>query len=194
MVSGEVGPVQSIVDSKSDIVDTSPDVCEDTFTPFITEGFVSIVGDSHLQPIKILRDTGAYQSLILEDVLPFSEKSSIGASALISGVGGIVSVPLHKICLQSDLVSGPVTVGVKPSLPVEGVSMLLGNDSAGRKVVPEVHVVETPISDLSTEQLNEEFTNIYTRYQKRSQESKEDCSLSDTFISHVDEISDSTSR
>ena len=91
-------------------------------------------------------------------------------------------------------ISGPVTVGVKPSLPNEGVSMLLGNDSAGRKVVPEVHVVETPISDLSTEQLNEEFTNIYTRYQKRSQESKEDCSLSDTFISHVDEISHSTSR
>ena len=199
LVSGEFDPVQSTVDSKPCNVDTSPDVYEDTFEPFITEGFVSLDGDSHLQPIRILRDTGALQTLILEDALPFSEESSIGANALISGVGGgFISVPLHKIHLQSDLVSGPVTVGVRHSFPIEGVSMLLGNDLAGRKVVPEVRVVEIPVSDPSTEQLNEEFPNIFpacavTRSQKRSQESKEDFSLSDTFMSHSDEISDSTS-
>ena len=37
-------------------------------------------------PIKILRDTGASQSLILADILPFSEKTSSGTSLLIQGV------------------------------------------------------------------------------------------------------------
>ena len=37
-------------------------------------------------PIKILRDTGASQCLILADTLPFSEKNSSGTSVLIQGV------------------------------------------------------------------------------------------------------------
>ena len=198
--------IQSTVEPKVNTLDTSEDVINevkedvygDKFKPFITEGFVSFVGDSHLQPIKILRDTGAIQSLILEGILPFSEKSSVGANVLISGVeGGTISVPLHKTHLQSNLVTGVVTLGVISSLPVEGISMLLGNDLAGWKVIPEVHVVETPVSNPSTEQLTEEFPNIFpacavTRSQKRFRKSDEDFSLSDTFISHADEISDST--
>ena len=37
-------------------------------------------------PINILRDSGASQSLILADALPFSEKTSSGTSVLIQGV------------------------------------------------------------------------------------------------------------
>ena len=38
--------------------------------------------------------------------------------------------------LKSDLISGYVTVGICPDLPVKGVSLLLGNDLAGdNKVV-----------------------------------------------------------
>ena len=60
-------------------------------------------------PITILRDTGASQSLILADTLPFSEKASSGTSVLIQGVEcGFVNVPLHNIYLFSDLVKGPV--------------------------------------------------------------------------------------
>ena len=87
-------------------------------------------------PIKILRDTGASQSLILADTLPFSEKSSSGTSVLIQGVEcGFVNVPLHNIYLSSDLVKGPVAVGIRPSLPFKGIHLLLGNDLAGDKVV-----------------------------------------------------------
>ena len=62
-------------------------------------------------PIKILRDTGASQSLILADTLPFSEKTSSGTSVLIQGVEcGFVNIPLHNIDLSSDLVTGLVAV------------------------------------------------------------------------------------
>ena len=43
-------------------------------------------------------------------------------------------VPLHKVHLKCGLVTGPVVVGVRPSLPVQGVSLVLGNDLAGGQV------------------------------------------------------------
>ena len=58
-------------------------------------------------PNKILRDTGASQSLIMADILPFSKKTYSGTSVLIHGVEcGFINVPRHNIYLSSDLVTG----------------------------------------------------------------------------------------
>ena len=73
------------------------------YEPFLSDGFVSLNSDSaQSTPIKILRDTGASQTLILADTVPFSKKTSSGTSVLIQGVEcGFVYVPLHIfICLQ----------------------------------------------------------------------------------------------
>ena len=44
----------------------------------------------------------------------FSEKNSSGTSVLIQGVKcEFVNVPLHDIYLSSDLVNGPVAVGIR---------------------------------------------------------------------------------
>ena len=59
----------------------------------------------------------------------------------------IISVPLHRINLKSDLISGTVIVGVRPELPVKGVSMLLGNDLAGGKVLPQSIVTRDPCTE-----------------------------------------------
>ena len=38
------------------------------YKPFVTKGFVSLIGDEiSLQPIKILHDTGASKTLMLEN-------------------------------------------------------------------------------------------------------------------------------
>ena len=47
---------------------------------------------------------------------------------------GHVSVPPHNIYLQCDLVVGPVTVGIQPSIPVKGIALVLGNDLACQKL------------------------------------------------------------
>ena len=47
---------------------------------------------------------------------------------------GVIRVPLHLIGLHSDIVSGAVFVGLQPTLPVNGISMILGNDLAGNKL------------------------------------------------------------
>ena len=64
-------------------------------------GFVSLSDDNCPRtPIEILRDTGASQSLILADILPFSEKTFSGTSVLIQGVEcGTVNIPLNHVNL-----------------------------------------------------------------------------------------------
>ena len=57
------------------------DVLREEFRPFVFDGSVSI--DNDLHPIRILRDTGASQSLLLEGVLPLSEKTHTGSEVLI---------------------------------------------------------------------------------------------------------------
>ncbi|XP_062567274.1 uncharacterized protein LOC134229543 [Saccostrea cucullata] len=132
------------------------DVLREEFKPFVFDGLVSVDTDSH--PIRILRDTGASQSLLLEGVLPLSEKTHTGSEVLIQGVElGLVKVPLHVIDLKSDLVSGSVVVGVRPTLPVKGVSLLLGNDLAGGRVVPDPIICEKPSLIGEVEEENKEL-------------------------------------
>jgi len=56
----------------------------ENYKPFIINVFVSLIGDeTSLQPIKILRDTGASQTLMLDNILLLSVKTSAGANVLL---------------------------------------------------------------------------------------------------------------
>ena len=162
------------------------------YEPFLSDGFVSLNSDfAQSTPITILRDTGASQSLILADTLPFSEKTSSGTSVLIQGVEcGFVNVPLHNIYLSSDLVNGPVAVGIRQSLPFKGVHLLLGNDLAGDKVVVNPLVTDTPCMDQSPDPIEQELPDLYpscavTRAMAKKAmltENQSDVDLTDSFI------------
>ena len=92
----------------------------------------------------------------------FSEKSYSGESVLLKGVEcGIVNVPLHHVFLTSDLVSGPVIVGVCSSLPIDGVYFLLGNDLAGGKIVPSPVITDTPKIEEVIDPILEEIPDLY---------------------------------
>ena len=95
---------------------------ERQFNPFVSEGTVSLSRDGKQVPIIILRDTGATQTLIVEGALPLSRETATDATMFIQGVGlAPVSVPLHTVYLRCGLVTGPVLVGARPSLPVQGI-------------------------------------------------------------------------
>jgi len=86
-----------------------------SLSPFVSKEFVCLDESEEKVPISVLRDTGAKQSLILDSVLPFYDKSSAGVSVLLLGVGiSSIRVPLHAIVLQSDVVSGTLVVGLRP--------------------------------------------------------------------------------
>lgn len=119
------------------------------FEPFISNGFVSLPGSVEKVAVKILRDTGSSESFILESVLPFSTESHTGSSLLIRGIGlNTLSVPLHKVDLTCELVHGVVDLGIRPILPVDGVSLILGNNLAGGRVwvneSPSLVVTDAP--------------------------------------------------
>ena len=130
---------------------SSVDFMEDHYKPFLSQGFVSLSDSSEALPVQILRDTGAVQTLLLEGLLPLSEHTFTGRSVLLQGVElGVIDVPLHKIYLKSDLITGPVIVGVRPTMSVQGVSLLLGNDLAGGKVVADSIVCAKITSDVAS--------------------------------------------
>ena len=117
------------------------------YEPFLSSGFVSLTGGKHLAPVRILRDTGAALSFLVEGVLPLSDKSKTGTSVLARGFEmGSTVVPLHRIHLNSNVVTGTVHVGVLKSLPIPGVTFILGNDiglgniwgKCGSGVLPQV--------------------------------------------------------
>ena len=125
------------------------------YKPFLSDGFVSLNSD-------FAQFTGASQSLILADTLPFSEKTSSGTSVLIQGVEcGFVNVLLHNTYLSSDKVKGPVAVGIRQTLPFKGVHLLLGNDLAGDKVVVNPLVTGTPRMDQSPDPIEQELLDLY---------------------------------
>ena len=111
-----------------------------------------------------------------------------------------MNIPLHKVKLVSDLVTGSVVVGTRPTLHIKGVSLLLGNDLAGGKVVADPKVTSKPITLVSTEKLQEVIPGIFpscavTRAMaKKAQEEPKDCKqstdvlvdLSDTFLNNYD--------
>ena len=170
----------------------------ENYKPFISEGVVSLVGDENSsQKVKILRDTGATQSLMLDSVLPLTENSFTGANVLISVVEmGVLEVPLHEVNIKSSLINGNIVIGMRPSLPVEGISLILGNDLVGERVMVDPRVVDKPRDDERTERLAEKFPGIFpasvvTRSMKAKKEvikeqGKEEIGLSGTFLENID--------
>ena len=121
-------------------------------------------------------------------------KSSTGTSVLIKGVNSpeYTPVPLHTVYLSSDLVPGPVNIGVGSSLPFEGVQLRLGNDLAGYKVVINPIVTDVPCVEQPPDPVWKEIPNLYpvcaatcTMSKKKSSDEDKEVDLADTFISQV---------
>ena len=155
--SGHIVPMQLVSDPHSSAIipcetglaTSNSDRIMEMFEPFIQNGFVSLSDDfSEAKPIRILRDTGSAQSILLQSTLPLSDSTYSGDNVLLKGVdtslGSYPSAPLHQVYISSSHVNGPVTVGITSSLPIDGIDFLLGNDLAGGKVVANSLVTDMP--------------------------------------------------
>ena len=105
--------------------------------------------------------------------------------------------------MSSDLVTGLVAVGIRPSLPFKGVHLLLGNDLAGDKVVVDPLLTNTPCVDQPSDPIEQEIPDLYpscavTRAMAKKANQNygmQDLNLTDTMIGqfYKDGISNSLS-
>ena len=113
---------------------------------------------------KEVKHTG-FTSLKGLKVSPFNEsenskdvkvKPLIDQNKFVEKNKGIKVNPLHNVksCLEDK-------ISMRPSLPVEGISLILGNDLAGERVMVDPRVVEKPRDDEKTERLAEKFPGIF---------------------------------
>ena len=109
---------------------------------------------------------------------------------------GVLEVPLHELNIKSSLINGNIVIGMRPSLPVERISLILGNDLAGEKVMVDPRVVEKPRDDEKTEKLAEKFPGIFpasvvtcsmkAKKEAIKEQGKEEIGLSGTFLENID--------
>ncbi|KAL2082452.1 hypothetical protein ACEWY4_022270 [Coilia grayii] len=139
--------------------DSAPDV----FGSFVSSGSLSLTAGGEEVTVNILRDTGAAQSVVCEGVLDLPTCTSVNRSVLLKGLGGeFQAIPLHKLRLKSNLVTGVVVLGVVPSLPIEGVHVLLGNDLASDRVYGNPLVSDSPCESLETQALEAEYPEVFS--------------------------------
>ena len=62
--------------------------------------------------------------------------------------------------MSSDLVTGLVAVGIRPSLPFKGVHLLIGNDLAGDKVVVDPLLTGTPCVDQPPDPIEQDIPEL----------------------------------
>lgn len=118
-------PIFSGIDSKSKVIDVEG--VHPLFAPYCSEGQIVSPG-GYKNKIKILRDSGALQSLLLASSVPDSALHYTGECRLIQGISAQpIEVPLVSIDLESDIFCGTVLCGLISVLP-PGVDFLLAND------------------------------------------------------------------
>ena len=83
--------------------------------------------------------------------------------------------------MSSDLVKGPVAVGIRQTLPFKGVHLLSGNDLAGDKVVVNSLVTDMPCMDQSPDPIEHEFTRAMAK-KAMLIENQSDVDFTDSFI------------
>ena len=150
---------------------------KDYFEDFKMKGKVSVNDKDKAHSITILRDTGASQSLILKSCLPGIEHCYTGESVICEDLTSPQKYKLARIYLDCDLIKGYVTVGVREKpFPVKEISFGLGNELAGKLVMPNLRVVDIPLVDNPTQEIERVDPEIFPVCAVTRSKSKEQCS------------------
>lgn len=88
----------------------------------------------------------------------------------VRGMGlNVLFVPLHKVSLDCELFAGEAALAVRPALPIEGVSVILGNDLAGARMWADTDPLTVPAETESVplvipspDENSKEFPNVFT--------------------------------
>lgn len=160
----DIKPVINYVFKPADVSDpvlTTSNKCQQLFQPFRFEGSVSASEAGPSIPVSILRDTGASHSIVVRSIVPFVEDLYTGEFVVLKGINECTTLPLCRLYLKAGIISQVVTVAVQDSLPVEGVTFLLGNDIAGCRIIPDPVVCSNPLTFDPAVKLTEQNPGLF---------------------------------
>ena len=104
------------------------------FVKHSSEGEVSSGFGKPLRKVRILRDTGALQSLILRSSLPDDFVESRAEYVVLVGFPNtLTSSPRETLFLNSEWSNGLEKLAVVEKVPVGGIDVVIGNDIADRE-------------------------------------------------------------
>ncbi|XP_045902251.1 uncharacterized protein LOC123969168 [Micropterus dolomieu] len=96
---------------------------------------------------------------------------------------GYVPRPVHRIHIQSDLVTGFFPVAVCDALPIQSIVLLLGNDIAGGKVTPTLEVLDSPLcGKFPTDNLSSSVFPACVLTRARTRLLQDECDSSDVSL------------
>ncbi|XP_076069754.1 uncharacterized protein LOC143041630 [Oratosquilla oratoria] len=104
-------------------------------------------------------EAGAIASIAKDQDIMLMNVSNYNKERLLSKGGS--RIPICQVYLWSDVRTGYAQVGVVDKLPVEGVSLLIGNDLAGGTMLPNVIVSSCPSAENNTSQLEADIPGIF---------------------------------
>ena len=144
------------------------------FENFQFPGLVAGAESDKGLPVVIQRDTASNQSIVLRSAVPDIERFFTGNNVLLAGVGGSVSLPLCRLFVWSDLVTGYIDFAVEDNLVIDNVHILLGNEVSGDKVIPDPVVCPVPVQDVGIVEMERKNPFLFpscvtTRSQAQSQ-------------------------
>ena len=127
------------------------DNSHDSFKPFQFKGSVARSSSSEDSVnVVIQRDTASNHSIIARSALPKGVIGEPNRSIILEGVGGSELAPVCRLYLKSEIATGVADFAIKDRIEIEGVHLLLGNELAGRQVVPNVIVAHEPLVESPT--------------------------------------------
>ena len=160
---------------------------EDLFKDFRSEGTIALSQNGKPVSVNILRDTGAAQTLLVKKAVPGLSKNYTGEKVFIRDFSNTSSIQLADLYLNCEFVKGKVTVGViETELPVSGSNMLLGNDLAGKLVLPNLIVTEKPLKETPTVKLESEQPLLFPKCVTTRSKAKNDDNQNDPDNSNFD--------
>lgn len=84
-----------------------------------------------------------------------------GEKVQVDGFMGIAGLPICKVYLRSELVNGPVTLGIVDYIPAKAVSSIIGNDLAGGRMWPCPVVTSCHPDENNTKKIGTEVSTYF---------------------------------
>lgn len=154
--------------------------------PFKSEGVLPV--KENVVPVQVFRNAGASITVVALDAVPRKTEAVKWRQVVIFGMyGNPMICPLFNVHLSTREFTGRALVVVCEHLPISGVQMVLGNDTAGTTgTVSPVDSADPVNQNVNGENCGMHPCCTVTLSQKKTEEKEEEKDLAEKLVDSLD--------